>query len=47
MGRSVPPYAREGSSLFFETFNRGKRSVLLDLDNAAGPYGLRGVGGVL
>ncbi len=36
VGRFVPPYAGEGSSLFFETFNRGKLSVLLDLENAAG-----------
>jgi crotonobetainyl-CoA:carnitine CoA-transferase CaiB-like acyl-CoA transferase len=36
VGRLVPPYAGEGSSLFFETFNRGKLSVLLDLENAAG-----------
>ena len=31
VGRSVPPYARDGSSLFFESFNRGKHSVALDL----------------
>ncbi len=36
IGRFVPPYAGEGSSLFFETFNRGKLSILLDLENAAG-----------
>ena len=36
VARSVPPYAREGSSLFFETFNRGKRSVSLDLGTVAG-----------
>ena len=36
VARSVPPYAGEGSSLFFETFNRGKRSISLDLGTAAG-----------
>jgi crotonobetainyl-CoA:carnitine CoA-transferase CaiB-like acyl-CoA transferase len=30
-GRYVPPYASEGSSLFFESFNRNKRSLSLDL----------------
>ena len=29
--RHVPPYAAEGSSLFFESFNRNKRSISLDL----------------
>ena len=36
VARSVPPYASEDSSLFFETFNRGKLSVTLDLENSAG-----------
>ena len=36
VGRYVPPYASEGSSLFFETFNRGKRSVTLDIRTVAG-----------
>ncbi|HEY7197014.1 MAG TPA: CoA transferase [Gaiellaceae bacterium] len=31
VGRYVPPYQEDGSSLFFESFNRGKRSVALDL----------------
>src|ERR1043166_5824409 len=31
VGRYVPPYQTEESSLFFETFNRNKRSVSLDL----------------
>lgn len=34
--RYVPPYQVEDSSLFFETFNRNKRSVALDLRNPAG-----------
>jgi crotonobetainyl-CoA:carnitine CoA-transferase CaiB-like acyl-CoA transferase len=36
VGRSVPPYASEDSSLFFECFNRGKLSVALDLAAVAG-----------
>lgn len=31
VGRYVPPFRTEDSSLFFEAFNRGKRSILLDL----------------
>lgn len=31
IGRGVPPYATGDASLFFETFNRGKRSISLDL----------------
>jgi crotonobetainyl-CoA:carnitine CoA-transferase CaiB-like acyl-CoA transferase len=31
VSRHVPPYQAQESSLFFETFNRGKRSVSLDL----------------
>src|SRR6478735_10206791 len=31
VGRYVPPYRSGEDSLFFETFNRGKRSVSLDL----------------
>jgi crotonobetainyl-CoA:carnitine CoA-transferase CaiB-like acyl-CoA transferase len=31
VGRYVPPYQTDESSLFFETFNRNKRSVSLDL----------------
>ncbi len=34
--RYVPPYQVEDSSLFFETFNRNKRSVVLDLRTDAG-----------
>jgi crotonobetainyl-CoA:carnitine CoA-transferase CaiB-like acyl-CoA transferase len=36
VGRYVPPYAEGEDSLFFETFNRGKRSLSLDLTTASG-----------
>ncbi|TCP53082.1 crotonobetainyl-CoA:carnitine CoA-transferase CaiB-like acyl-CoA transferase [Tamaricihabitans halophyticus] len=36
VGRHTPPYAEDGDSLFFEAFNRNKRSVALDLNSAAG-----------
>ena len=36
VGRRVPPGADHGSSLYFEAFNRGKRSIALDLTNTAG-----------
>jgi crotonobetainyl-CoA:carnitine CoA-transferase CaiB-like acyl-CoA transferase len=36
VGRYVPPYADGEDSLFFETFNRNKRSVSLDLSTPAG-----------
>jgi crotonobetainyl-CoA:carnitine CoA-transferase CaiB-like acyl-CoA transferase len=36
VGRYVPPFADGEDSLFFETFNRGKRSLSLDLTSAAG-----------
>src|SRR5687768_1600610 len=36
VGRYVPPYQQGEDSLFFETFNRNKRSVSLDLRAAAG-----------
>jgi crotonobetainyl-CoA:carnitine CoA-transferase CaiB-like acyl-CoA transferase len=36
VARSVPPGAESGSSLYFEAFNRGKRSIALDLTSAAG-----------
>jgi crotonobetainyl-CoA:carnitine CoA-transferase CaiB-like acyl-CoA transferase len=36
VGRYVPPFARGEDSLFFETFNRNKRSLSLDLSTAAG-----------
>ncbi len=36
VGRYVPPYRAGEDSLYFETFNRGKRSVSLDLRTPAG-----------
>lgn len=36
VGRTVPPDGRDGDSLFFQTFNHGKRSIALDLRTAAG-----------
>jgi crotonobetainyl-CoA:carnitine CoA-transferase CaiB-like acyl-CoA transferase len=36
VGRSVPPYREGEDSLYFEAFNRGKRSLSLDLRSAAG-----------
>ena len=36
VGRTVPPFAEGEDSLFFEAFNRGKRSISLDLTNDAG-----------
>jgi crotonobetainyl-CoA:carnitine CoA-transferase CaiB-like acyl-CoA transferase len=36
VGRYVPPYQRGTDSLFFESFNRGKRSVVLDLRQGDG-----------
>jgi crotonobetainyl-CoA:carnitine CoA-transferase CaiB-like acyl-CoA transferase len=36
VGRFVPPYRDGEHSLFFETFNRNKRSIALDVANPAG-----------
>ena len=36
VGRYVPPYAADEDSLFFETFNRGKKSISLDLNTING-----------
>ncbi|MFE3454172.1 CaiB/BaiF CoA transferase family protein [Nonomuraea sp. NPDC059194] len=36
VGRYVPPYAEGEDSLFFEAFNRNKRSVSLDLSTTGG-----------
>ena len=36
VGRYVPPYQSGESSLFFETFNRNKRSMSLDVSTSLG-----------
>ncbi|WP_411152458.1 CaiB/BaiF CoA transferase family protein [Streptomyces sp. A30] len=36
VGRYTPPFAQDADSLFFQAFNRNKRSVALDLANPAG-----------
>lgn len=36
VGRYIPPYAEGEDSLFFETFNRGKKSISLDLSGDQG-----------
>ena len=36
VARYLPPFQHEDSSLFFQTYNRSKRSVALDIRNAAG-----------
>ena len=36
VGRYVPPYAEGEDSLFYEVFNRGKRSISLDLSTPEG-----------
>jgi crotonobetainyl-CoA:carnitine CoA-transferase CaiB-like acyl-CoA transferase len=36
VGRYVPPFQEGTNSLFFETFNRNKKSLSLDLSNPAG-----------
>ena len=36
VGRHVPPYQEGDNSLFFETFNRNKRSINLDITSQAG-----------
>lgn len=36
VARSVPPGAKDGDSLYFQSFNRGKKSVSLDLRNEKG-----------
>src|SRR5262245_1096666 len=41
VGRYVPPFQEGEDSLFFETFNRNKRSISLDLRHPRGPEVLR------
>ncbi|MFK0003035.1 CaiB/BaiF CoA transferase family protein [Paenarthrobacter sp. NPDC090520] len=36
IGRYIPPYFQGEDSLFFESFNRGKKSISLDLNSGAG-----------
>ncbi|MGD9991616.1 CoA transferase, partial [Pseudonocardia sp.] len=36
VGRHVPPFAEDGDSLFFESFNRDKSSVTLDIRTREG-----------
>ena len=36
IARYLPPFQTEDSSLFFETYNRNKRSLVLDIRNPAG-----------
>ncbi|GAA1836742.1 CaiB/BaiF CoA-transferase family protein [Pseudonocardia ailaonensis] len=36
VGRSVPPFAKDGDSLFFQSFNRDKSSITLDIRTAEG-----------
>jgi crotonobetainyl-CoA:carnitine CoA-transferase CaiB-like acyl-CoA transferase len=40
VGRYVPPGQRDDQSLYFETFNRGKRSITLDLKHPLGRVAL-------
>ena len=36
VGRTVPPFVEGDTSLFFETFNRNKRSISLDISSPSG-----------
>ncbi len=36
VARYIPPGAEDGDSLYFQSFNRGKRSILIDLRNEEG-----------
>ncbi len=46
VARSVPPYQIEGDSLYFQAFNRGKKSVALNLRTEAGRAAFEGLVGV-
>lgn len=41
IGRSVPPYQEDDDSLFYQSFNRNKRSIALDLATESGQAVLR------
>jgi len=41
VAREVGPYAGEGDSLYFQAFNRGKKSITLDLEHPEGRAVLR------
>jgi crotonobetainyl-CoA:carnitine CoA-transferase CaiB-like acyl-CoA transferase len=41
VARQVGPYAADGDSLYFQSFNRGKRSITLDLEHPDGQAVLR------
>lgn len=41
MARGVPPFAEDGDSLFFQSFNRNKRSITVNLQMAGGQDVLR------
>ncbi len=46
VSRSVPPYCVPGDSLYFQAFNRNKRSLTLDLRSLAGRTVFRRLAGV-
>jgi len=46
VARSVPPYEIEGDSLYFQAFNRGKKSIALNLRTEAGRTAFEGLVGV-
>ena len=39
VARQVGPFADDGDSLYFQSFNRGKKSLTLDLKHPDGPGG--------
>ena len=46
VARYVPPYEIEADSLYFQAFNRGKKSVALDLRSSLGRQAFEGLVGV-